>query len=81
MEHEAVVNQALKNRDVTALCLYDATQLDDDVLADACSAHPLLWKCGSTYPSTDYAGRGAGALQRAAVAQSRRGDVHGAQER
>ena len=55
MEHEAVVNQALKNRDVTALCLYDATQLDDDVLADARSAHPLLWKCGSTYPSTDYA--------------------------
>ncbi|MDT5225805.1 MAG: hypothetical protein QOG19_3212 [Mycobacterium sp.] len=55
MEHEALVNRALKNRDVTGLCLYDATRLDDDVLADARSAHPLLWKCGSTYPSTDYA--------------------------
>jgi anti-sigma regulatory factor (Ser/Thr protein kinase) len=55
MEHEALVNRGLGNRDVTGLCLYDATRLNDDVLADARSAHPLLWKCGSTYPSTDFA--------------------------
>jgi anti-sigma regulatory factor (Ser/Thr protein kinase) len=55
MEHEALVNRALRDRDVKGLCLYDATRLDDEVLADARSTHPLLWKCGSTYPSTDYA--------------------------
>lgn len=55
LEHEALVNQALKNKNVTGLCLYDATRLADDVLAGARSTHPVLWKCGSACSSGDYA--------------------------
>ncbi|OBK28833.1 regulator of Sig8 [Mycobacterium asiaticum] len=55
LEHEALVNGALKNCNVMGLCLYDATHLTDDVLAGARSSHPLLWKGGSAYPSVDYA--------------------------
>ena len=40
---------------MTALCLYDASRLDDDVLADARATHPLLWKCGSLHRSAEYA--------------------------
>lgn len=55
MEHEALVNGALKSHNVMGLCLYDATHLADDVLAGARSTHPLLWKCGSAYRSADFA--------------------------
>ncbi len=55
MEHEALVNGALKTRNVMGLCLYDATHLPGDVLAGARSTHPLLWKSGSAYRSDDYA--------------------------
>ncbi|WP_205877043.1 sensor histidine kinase [Mycobacterium camsae] len=54
-EHEAVINGALKTRNVMGLCLYDATQLSDHVLADARCTHPLLWKDGSAHHSEDYA--------------------------
>lgn len=54
-EHEAVVNGALGTRNVMGLCLYDATHLSDDVLADARCTHPLLWKDGSVHRSEDYA--------------------------
>lgn len=55
MEHEAFINGALKTRNLTGLCLFDATHLPDDVLADARSTHPLLWHGESAYPSDDYA--------------------------
>lgn len=55
MEHEALSNGALQGRSVMGLCLYDATHLPEDVLADACSTHPLLWKGGSAHRSEDYA--------------------------
>jgi anti-sigma regulatory factor (Ser/Thr protein kinase) len=55
MEHEALSNGALKRRNVMGLCLYDATHLPDDVLAEARRTHPLLWKGGSTYHSDEYA--------------------------
>jgi anti-sigma regulatory factor (Ser/Thr protein kinase) len=55
VQHEALVNGAFEGRDVTGLCLFDADQLDEDVLADARSTHPLLWKCGSAYRSAEYA--------------------------
>jgi anti-sigma regulatory factor (Ser/Thr protein kinase) len=55
VQHEALVNGAFLGRDVTGLCLFDAEQLDDAVLADARTTHPLLWKCGSAYRSAEYA--------------------------
>lgn len=55
LEHEALVNGALRTQNVMALCLYDAAHLSDEVLAGARSTHPLLWKCGSAYRSTDFA--------------------------
>jgi anti-sigma regulatory factor (Ser/Thr protein kinase) len=42
-------------RAVTALCPYDAGGLDDDVLADARTTHPLLWQDGAADRSPDYA--------------------------
>jgi anti-sigma regulatory factor (Ser/Thr protein kinase) len=55
MQHEALVNHAFEGRQLTALCLYDAERLDEDVLASARATHPLLWKGGSLQPSPDYA--------------------------
>ena len=55
MQHEALVNGAFEGRHVTALCLYDASRLDEDVLAGARATHPLLWKCGSPHRSAEYA--------------------------
>jgi anti-sigma regulatory factor (Ser/Thr protein kinase) len=55
MQHEALVNSAFEGRELTALCLYDAERLSDDVLASARATHPLLLKCGSLHDSPDYA--------------------------
>ncbi|GFG64016.1 anti-sigma regulatory factor [Mycobacterium kubicae] len=55
IEHEALVNGALRHEDVMGLCLYDAQRLDEEVLNGARSTHPLLWKSGSAYRSSDYA--------------------------
>ena len=55
VQHEALVNDAFEGRQVTALCLYDASRLDEDVLADARATHPLLWKRGALQRSADYA--------------------------
>lgn len=54
LEHEALVNDALENCEATELCLYDASRLDDDVLADARASHPLLCSRGSLHRSDDY---------------------------
>lgn len=54
-QHEALVNAAFGGHEVVALCLFDANQSDDDVLADARCTHPMLWKCGSAYRSAEYA--------------------------
>ena len=40
---------------MTGLCLYDASRLDEDVLAGARATHPLLWRCGSLHRSAEYA--------------------------
>ncbi|CQD09756.1 regulator of Sig8 [Mycobacterium lentiflavum] len=53
-QHEALVNSAFEGRQLTALCLYDAERLADDVLTSACATHPVLWKGGSLQPSADY---------------------------
>jgi anti-sigma regulatory factor (Ser/Thr protein kinase) len=55
MEHEALVNGAFADDQITALCLYDARLLDADVLAGARATHPVLWRCGSAHRSADYA--------------------------
>lgn len=55
MEHESLINGVLKNPNVMGLCLYDATHLPHDVLADARRTHPMLWQGGSACPSSDYA--------------------------
>ena len=55
VQHEALVNEAFEGRQVTGLCLYDASRLDDDVLADARATHPMLWSCGSLDRSAEYA--------------------------
>ncbi|BBU24607.1 sensor histidine kinase [Mycobacterium xenopi] len=55
VQHEALVNLAFDGRRVTAVCLYDASRLADQVLADARVTHPLIWSAGSYRPSPDYA--------------------------
>jgi anti-sigma regulatory factor (Ser/Thr protein kinase) len=55
MEHEALVNRALEGYRVTGVCLYDASRVDGDVLADARATHPLLWRCGALHRSAEYA--------------------------
>ena len=55
VQHEALVNEALEGHQVTGLCLYDASLLDEDVLVSARATHPLLWRCGSPHRSAEYA--------------------------
>ncbi|MCV7310224.1 sensor histidine kinase [Mycobacterium paraffinicum] len=55
VEHEALVNGAMDGYQVTNLCLYDGSRLDDDVLADARATHPLLWSGDALQRSADYA--------------------------
>jgi anti-sigma regulatory factor (Ser/Thr protein kinase) len=55
MQHEALANRALEGYRVTGLCLYDASGVDEDVLADARATHPLLWRCGALHRSAEYA--------------------------
>lgn len=54
-EHEALVNEALARCRATGLCLYDASRLHDDKLADARATHPLLWSRGALHRSAEYA--------------------------
>ncbi|OBI41272.1 sensor histidine kinase [Mycobacterium sp. E796] len=54
-EHEALVNSALDGYPATVLCLYDASELGDAVLADARATHPLLWSRGALRRSAEYA--------------------------
>lgn len=55
MQHEALVNGAFEGVDVTGLCLFDASRLDEDVLAGARATHPLLWNRGAVWRSAEYA--------------------------
>jgi len=55
VQNEALVNEAFEGRRVTGLCLYDASRLDDEVLASARATHPLLWRGGALQPSAEYA--------------------------
>ncbi len=55
IEHEALVNEALDGYPVTKLCLYDASRLGDDLLADSRATHPFLWSRGALQRSAEYA--------------------------
>jgi anti-sigma regulatory factor (Ser/Thr protein kinase) len=55
VQHEASANAALDGCEVTGLCPYNAGQLDQQVLADARTTHPLLWEAGSLQRCPDYA--------------------------
>jgi anti-sigma regulatory factor (Ser/Thr protein kinase) len=54
-QYEALVNAAFEGQELTAMCLYDACRLDEDVLASARATHPLLCSSGSLHRSGDYA--------------------------
>ena len=55
VEDEALVNEALEGHQVHCLCLYDASRLDEYVLASARATHPWLWSSGSVHRSAEYA--------------------------
>lgn len=55
VEHEALVNEALDGYPVAKLCLYDASRLDDELLAEARATHPFLWNRGALQRSAEYA--------------------------
>ncbi|WP_340687667.1 sensor histidine kinase [Amycolatopsis coloradensis] len=54
-QHEALINFAFGDRDLSILCPYDRTRLEDDVLADAERTHPTLSGAGGDRPSAGYA--------------------------
>ncbi|MBV9380302.1 MAG: sensor histidine kinase [Streptosporangiaceae bacterium] len=57
--HEALVNLAFRDQNMTILCLYDAAGLGDGVIRNAEYTHPLLSKGGSPLcPSAAYLGPG-----------------------
>jgi anti-sigma regulatory factor (Ser/Thr protein kinase) len=55
MQHEALANIAFANTDMTSLCPYDASCLDDSVLAHVRLTHPELWLEGSRQHNPEYA--------------------------
>ncbi|RFS82470.1 sensor histidine kinase [Actinomadura spongiicola] len=54
-QHEALINLAFDGRDVSILCPYDMSGLDEVVIADARATHPVLIDRDDEYPSADYA--------------------------
>ncbi|MFF7973402.1 anti-sigma factor RsbA family regulatory protein [Streptomyces sp. NPDC007905] len=55
-QHEALINAAFQGREVTILCPYDTTRLDERALADAHATHPVVIPPGGTAhrPSAGY---------------------------
>jgi hypothetical protein len=54
LQHEALANIAFAGCDVTGLCPYDASRLDENILADVRSTHPLIWEHGTQQRNLDY---------------------------
>ncbi|WP_159765960.1 sensor histidine kinase [Streptomyces sp. HM190] len=52
--HEALINTAFQDREVTILCPYDADALAPAVLGDARATHPVVIDSGVARPSTAY---------------------------
>jgi anti-sigma regulatory factor (Ser/Thr protein kinase) len=55
MQHEALANIAFAGTDITGLCPYDASCLDESVLADVRLTHPQIWLDGSQRHCPEYA--------------------------
>ncbi|MGH3969822.1 MAG: anti-sigma factor RsbA family regulatory protein, partial [Mycobacterium sp.] len=54
LQHEALANIAFAGCDVTGLCPYNASRLDETALADVRTTHPLIWEHGTQHRSPDY---------------------------
>lgn len=54
VQHEALINEAFKGREVTILCPYDADALEPEVLADAHATHPVVIDTGVERASDAY---------------------------
>ncbi|WOX17060.1 anti-sigma factor RsbA family regulatory protein [Streptomyces sp. N50] len=54
VQHEALINSAFQEREVTILCPYDADRLEPGVLADARATHPVVIDEGAQLPSSAY---------------------------
>ena len=54
VQHEALINSAFQDREVTILCPYDADRLEPGVLADARATHPVVIDEGAQLPSPAY---------------------------
>ena len=55
MQHEALANIAFAGSDITGLCPYDASCLDESVLAHVRLTHPEIWTDGSRRHCPEYA--------------------------
>jgi anti-sigma regulatory factor (Ser/Thr protein kinase) len=55
VQHEALANIALAGSEVSGLCPYDASLLDETVLADVGLTHPQIWRGGLRKHSPEYA--------------------------
>lgn len=53
-QHEALINMAFAGRSVTILCPYDSSALDERVLADAETTHPLIIDRGKQRDAQDF---------------------------
>ena len=54
VQHEALINSAFQDREVTILCPYDADRLEPEVLADARATHPVVIDEDTQLPSPAY---------------------------
>jgi len=54
VQHEALINSAFEDREVTILCPYDADRLESHVLADARATHPVVIDGDARLPSATY---------------------------
>jgi anti-sigma regulatory factor (Ser/Thr protein kinase) len=54
VQHEALINAAFDDRDVTILCPYDVAGLDATAIADARATHPVLWDGEDEFASDGY---------------------------
>ncbi|MEU6536662.1 anti-sigma factor RsbA family regulatory protein [Streptomyces sp. NPDC047000] len=63
VQHEALINEAFRDRAVTILCPYDAGRLSHRALSDACTTHPAVVLPGTParHVSLAYAPRTAAA--------------------
>lgn len=51
VQHEALINLAFKGREVTILCPYDASRLNETAQADALATHPTIIASGRQTPA------------------------------